>query len=127
MLFDQSQIVASGRLLAYPSLFSALLGLTERLSGVDSELGRIAAVRSADGRRASCLLLTLGASWVLEHTELRSYAAYCHPKLLDMYRAIGAQCTGQSCAVPGRADPHVIVIGRYADAARIGAQLGGSQ
>jgi len=123
LLFDEGGLVATGRLLPYPSLLSPLLTLTQRIEGVDSELGRIAAVRSSAGLRASLALLTLGASWVLRETELRRYAAYCHPKLIEMYRAIGAEHTGGSCAVPGRQDAHLIVSGSYADAARSGSQL----
>ena len=83
----------------------------------DSEVGRIAALPSPDGIPHSISLLALGAAWLIDNTRLRRYVAHCHPKLLDLYRLAGAEVVGGPRPVPGRADPHLVIAGRYDDAA----------
>jgi len=125
LLTEGTLPVATGRVLAYPSRLSPVLGLGQELgaAGADSEVGRIAAARSTGGIRASLILLTLGSIWLLRQSGHRRYVAYCHPKLLDLYRAVGAEDLGISCAVPGRSDEHRIVSGTYDQAAARGARL----
>jgi hypothetical protein len=117
--------VATARVLPYPSALSPVRGLGQELGEAvaDSEVGRIAAARSADGLRASLLVLTLGSLWVSRNTRHRRYVAYCHPKLVELYRTVGAEDLGLSCPVPGRSDPHRIVAGTYERAAALGARL----
>jgi len=125
LLSDGSAPIATGRVLPYPSRFSPLLELGRGLGceDADAEVGRIVAVRSSGGARASLALLTLGARWLIERSPLRKYIAYCHPKLVELYRLLGAEDLGISCIVPGRADAHRIVAGTFAEAARLGAQF----
>lgn len=123
LLSDGSTPIATARVLPFPSRLSPLLELGRGLGceDADAEVGRIAAVRSPGAARASLALLTLGARWLLERSPHRSYIAYCHPKLVELYRLLGAADLGVSCIVPGRADAHRIVAGTFAAAARLGA------
>jgi hypothetical protein len=121
LLLCDGRPAATARVLPRPSPWSALGELVPGLGAlaVDSEVGRIAAVPSPEGVRYSLALLALGAAWLVEHTDLRRYAAYCHPKLLDLYRLAGAEVVGGPCAVPGRSDAHFVIAGRYEDAATL--------
>ena len=121
LLLADGRPAATARVLPYPSRLSTLRELGPALGALeaDSEVGRIAAVSSPEGLRYSLMLLALGAGWLLEHTDLRRYAAYCHPKLVDLYRLAGAEVVAGPCPVPGRADPHVIIAGHYEDAAAL--------
>ena len=123
LLSEGSTPLATARVLPFPSRLSPLLELGSRFGceDADAEVGRIAAIRSPGAVRASLALLTLGARWLLEHSTHRNYIAYCHPKLVELYRALGATDLGVSCIVPGRADAHRIVAGTFAAAARLGA------
>jgi hypothetical protein len=124
ILCDGSTPLATARVLPYPSKVSPMIELGQGAGGhdADAEVGRIAAVRSPGAARASLLLLTLGSRWVLRNTLRRRYLAYCHPKLVDLYRLVGAEDLGVSCIVPGRGDAHRIVAGTFADAAQLGAR-----
>ena len=122
LLLDADRPVATARVLPFPWRLSSLPELRIDLGriGVDSEVGRIAAVRSSEGMRHSATLLALGAAWLLENTALRRYVAHCHPRLLGLYRMAGAEVVGAPCFVPGRAEAHQLIAGRYEDAARSG-------
>jgi hypothetical protein len=119
LLLHDGRPVATARVLPHPSHLSTLKELAPDLGslGADSQVGRIAALPSSDGIPHSISLLALGAAWLLENTGLRRYVAHCHPKLLDLYRLAGAEVVGGPCPVPGRTDPHLIITGRYDDAA----------
>jgi hypothetical protein len=125
LLLDGSTPVATARVLPYPSTVSPMLELGQASGclGAEAEVGRIAAVRSPGAARASLALLTLGSRWLLGNTHRQRYIAYCHPKLVEIYRLVGAEDLGVSCIVPGRSDAHRIVTGTFADAARLGARL----
>jgi hypothetical protein len=125
LLSDGGRPLATARVLPYPSRLSPVLELGQDLGGLaaDAEVGRIAAVRSPGATRASVALLTLGAAWLLRNTARRRFLAYCHPKLVELYRLVGAEDLGVSCLVPGRDDAHRIVAGTFADAARLGSRL----
>ncbi len=119
LLLRDGRPVATARVLPHPSHLSTLKDLAPYLGAfdADSEVGRIAALSSPEGIRHSVSLLALGAAWLLENTALRRYVAHCHPKLLDLYRLVGARVVAGPCPVPGRTDPHLIIAGRYDDAA----------
>ena len=126
LLRDGGAPVATARVLPYPSPLSPLeaLALAPALagSGVDSEVGRIAAVASPQAIRLLARAADAGIDLAARHTGLQRYVAYCHPRLLDLYRMVGAEDTGLGVAVPGRDEPHRIICGDYADAARLGGQ-----
>jgi hypothetical protein len=126
VLAEAGAPVATARVLRHPSPLSPLatLALAPALAarGADSEVGRIAAIACPQAIRFSLVLLTLGSIWLTRNTGLSRYVAYCHPRLLDLYRAVGAEDTGLCVAVPGRDEPHRIICGAYADAARLGGQ-----
>ncbi len=123
LLRDTGAPAATARVLPHPSPLAALaLAPALAAHGADSEVGRIAAVASPQAARLSLVLLTLGSIWLLRNTGLVCYVAYCHPRLLDLYRTVGAEDTGLAVAVPGRDAPHRIICGSYADAARLGGR-----
>jgi hypothetical protein len=119
LLLRDGRPVATARVLPYPTPLSILKELAPDLGSLeaDSEVGRIAALPSREGIPHSISLLALGAAWLLENTELRGYVAHCHPKLLDLYRLAGAEVVGGPRLVPGRAESHLVIAGRYDDAA----------
>ena len=124
LLLEDAAIVATGRILPYPSELSPVLSLTPGLAiDADSEIGRIAALPSPSSGSYALIMLTLGSIWILEHTRKRRYLAYCHPKLVELYRRIGAKDVGCACIVPGRSEPHRIVSGSYEDAVRLGGEV----
>ncbi|WP_322769418.1 hypothetical protein, partial [Frankia sp. Cr1] len=127
LLLRDGAPVATARSQPYPSDSSDILGVSPNLPdwGSDSEVGRMAAARSPQSVRYSLMVLALGSMWLLEYTHHRRYIAYCLPKMLKIFRLIGAEDTGETCAVPGRPGRHSIILGRYDDCARIGMnQLG---
>lgn len=81
--------------------------------GADSEVGRIAALSTPDGLKHSLLLLVLGAMWLVEYTQHQRYVAYCHPKLLPLYRLVGAVETGLTVEVDGRPTRYCVLLGDY--------------
>jgi hypothetical protein len=82
--------------------------------GADSEVGRIAAsMHSPESAQYPLMVLVLGAMWLLRHTKHQRYLAYCHPKLVPLYRLVGAQDTGVTLAVDGRPDPYCLLLGDY--------------
>jgi hypothetical protein len=125
LLRQQGRPCASGRVQSYPAtgtLAEIAPGLPD--FGADSEIGRIAALRSADCVAYSLLLLVLGAMWLLTHTQHRRYIAYCHPKLLPLYELVGARDTGMSIEVEGRSHPYCVLLGMYESCVESGlAQL----
>lgn len=125
LLLKEGVPVATARSQPYPSDLSAvsMIAPTPLRYDADSEVGRIAAKRSPQSTYYSLVLLALGARWLLEHTRHRRYVAYCHPKLLHTYQLVGAEDTGETCVVPGRADRHSIITGNYESCARLGAAL----
>ena len=124
LLFDRARAVAVGRVLPYPSRLSSLVDLNQEAGalGADSEIGRVACVADRAAVECALILLTLGSHWLLEHTRLRRYIGYCHPKLLESYRRLGA-VAGEALDVPGRADRYRMISGNYDDAATLGARL----
>jgi hypothetical protein len=125
LLTQQGKPCATGRFQSYPAagtLAEIAPGLPD--FGADSEVGRIAAIRSADSVAYCSLLLVLGAMWVLTHTRHRRYIAYCHPKLLPLYELVGARDTGMSIEVAGRSQSHRVLVGMYESCVESGlAQL----
>ena len=123
LLFDQQTPVAVGRVLCHPPRPTATdLSHIARSGGADSEVGRVCCLASRQTHAYPLLLLTLGARWLLEHTPLRRYVAYCHPKLVFTYRKFGA-VAGEELTIPGRADAYRLVSGEYRDAARFGSHF----
>jgi hypothetical protein len=114
LLLQHGEARATARAQSYPG--SGVLGeIAPHLQSfdVDSEVGRIAALRSTDSMRYSLVLLVLGAIWLLEHTQHRSYVAYCHPKLVPLYQLVGARDTGLTLEIPGRPDRYCALLGDY--------------
>jgi hypothetical protein len=126
LLFDEERLVATGRALPYPCRLSSVLATSGALGGDDdTEIDRVAALPSPQAVSHALVLLTLAAGWLLEHTERRRYVAHCHPKLVELYRLLGAVDIGRAWLIAGRSESHRIVRGSVADAVRLGACLVG--
>jgi hypothetical protein len=123
LLSYQGRPQATGRVQAYPAS-GTLAKIAPELPDfdADSEVGRIAAVRSADSVASSLLLLVLGAMWLLTHTRHRRYLAYCHPKLVPLYEAVGARDTEMTISVDGRSDPYRVLVGEYSRCVEAGSR-----
>lgn len=93
------------------------------------EVGRIAATGGAGptGVPYGAALLCLGARWLVEHTDLRRYVAYCRTPLVSLYEAVGASDLGIRFRLPGRTDgAYALVVGDLAIPAGLAARLDGS-
>jgi hypothetical protein len=126
LLLKDSTPVATARVLPYPSDLSPVASMCRDLGiDADSEVGRIAAVPSPGASSYALAMLCLGSIWFLQHTRRQRYFAYCHPRLVDFYRLVGATDIGRECIVPGRSEVHRLVSGSFHDAASLGAELMG--
>ncbi len=123
LLQEQGVPIAVGRVLPYPSPLSTLVDLSREAGArrADSEIGRVACLASSQTPRSALRFLTLGSFWLLEHTRLRRYVAYCQPRLVPLYRALGATPCAE-VRVPGRSEPYCIINGSYQEAAERGAR-----
>ena len=97
LLYERGAAIAVGRVLPYPSPLSTLVDLSRVAGahGADSEIGRVACLASSQTPRCAVRFLTLGSLWLLGHTRLRRYVGYCRPRLLGLYRALGAVPQGE--------------------------------
>jgi hypothetical protein len=126
LLLRDSIPVATARALPHPCDLSPVASMCRDLGvDADSEVGRIAAVPSPGASSYALAMLTLGSIWFLRHTRRKRYVAYCHPRLVDFYRLVGAADIGRECVVPGRSEVYRLVSGSFEDAARLGAELMG--
>lgn len=123
LLYEQGTPIAVGRVLPYPSPVSDLVDLSHAAGAqrADSEIGRVACVPSLATPRCAVRLLTLGSFWLLEHTRLRRYVAYCQPRLVPMYRALGATPCAE-LRLAQRSEPYWLISGSYEEAAARGAR-----
>ncbi|MBO0853879.1 MAG: hypothetical protein J2P18_08930 [Nocardia sp.] len=116
--------VSTARCVPYPSHTSPLTGVIDsRTYGADSEVGRIAAVAAPESAVYALLALTLGALWVLENSDRKTYISYVHPKLVAAYLPVGAVDTGTDCEIPNRSVVYRIVVGAYEDCVQRGLDL----
>lgn len=119
LLERDGDAVGTARVLPLPSTLSAVPSSPD----ADSEVSRVAAVHARGEAALSLCVLALGALWVLEHTDHRTYVAHCHPALVRLYRMVGARDTGRVVRIPGRAVDHHALVGTYADCALRGLRL----
>jgi hypothetical protein len=125
LLARNAELVATARCQLYPSPASEIdrLSTTGVRYSADTEVGRLAACRSDDGLVYPLLILALGATYLLERTNLRRYVAHCDPRLIPLYDAVGAVDTGATVDVPDRPRPHTVILGSYEDCAQRGFAL----
>jgi hypothetical protein len=119
LLRKNREPVSTARSVPFPSPFSTLSEIGISSSEADSEVGRLAAVPGAESIDHALLVLALGALWVERNSAYRTFISYAHPSLIPLYLEIGACDTGQTCRVPGRDSTHKVLIGSYADCARL--------
>ncbi|MFC4127434.1 hypothetical protein [Nocardia rhizosphaerae] len=118
------RLVATLRTTAFPCVRSTITPRPELDElGVDSEVGRLAAVADPSRARFALTAMVLGAMWMRDFSSHRTYVAHAHPYLIDSYRAVGAFDTGLRQQVAGRDTDYRLVVGSYADCARMGMEL----
>ena len=107
-------VAACVRVLPLPDPDAGIVALDHPLAtrhGADSEVGRLA-VR--EGRSPLLLLALMGeaAGWLLEHTSLVGYAAYCNQRLVPLYEQVGARDLGVDARHSMNGRDYRIVAGR---------------
>jgi hypothetical protein len=112
-------VAACVRVLPLPDPEAGIVALDHPLAtrhGADSEVGRLAA---REGRSPLLLLALMGlaAGWLLEHTNVVGYTAYCNRRLVPLYEQVGARDLGVDARHGGSGREYRIVAGRY-DAVR---------
>lgn len=95
-IHEAGQVRACARVLPLPGHEAGIARFDHaaaRDHGMQTEVGRLAA--AADGSpRLALSMLALGSYWMVEHTQHRSYVAYCNPRLATLYRRVGARDLG---------------------------------
>jgi hypothetical protein len=122
------EIVACTRVLVLPD---PAAGINEFRHPLLSELTAATEVgRLAVARRTSpyvlFAMLGLAADWMLEHTEHDEYIAFCRPRLVAAYEAVGARDLGIQVDKPGTDRPYRFVVGRIDVAAERALEIVGA-
>lgn len=95
-----------------------------RSHGMQTEVGRLATATGGSPRLVLAML-ALGSYWMVEHTDHRSYVAYCNPRLASLYEGVGARDLGVETLKPGSDRPYRLVVGSFERTAqRLLAYLG---
>ncbi|WP_405587137.1 N-acyl amino acid synthase FeeM domain-containing protein [Streptomyces sp. NBC_01190] len=82
------------------------------------EAARLAALPSTDGPRYMVVLLSAIANWMLAHTGMTDYIAYCRPLALRLFTEIGGRPVGSAFHIPERtADTYRVIVGSMRDVA----------
>jgi hypothetical protein len=80
--------------------------------GMQCEVGRVAV--AAHGSALSFLALVgLGSQWMLSFTDLRTFVAYCAPRLARLYEHVGATDLGVEVTHAANRRTYRLVTGRF--------------
>jgi len=94
------------------------------------EVSRIVTTRLDEEQRVpySMVLLCMGARWLLEHTDLRRYVAYCRIPLVRLYQAVGAVDLETCFRIADRGDTvYTVVVGDLASPAELAEKFSGDR
>ena len=80
--------------------------------GMQCEVGRVAVAAKASGR-SFLSLIGLGSQWMLSFTELRTFVAYCAPRLARLYQHVGARDLGVEVVHATNHRSYRLVAGRF--------------
>jgi hypothetical protein len=110
-------VAACTRVLLLPDPESGIAQLDHPLAtghGAATEVGRLAV---APDRSPMFLLAMMGlaAGWMLEHTPVVGYAAYCNHRLVPLYEQVGARDLGVDARHRTTGRDYRMVVGRYDD------------
>lgn len=130
LLRENGTLVGTGRAVPTASPQCEIRALGQLPPSLDAatdacEVGRIATRRRSDGVPAGLVLLSLGAGWLLRHTDLRRYVAYARVSMLALYQKVGAVDLGARFQIPERGEAeYAVILGELADAAAAAARFG---
>jgi hypothetical protein len=95
-----------------------------RHHGMECEVGRMA-VSAKSSARSFLALVGLGSQWMLSFTDLRTFVAYCAPRLARLYEHVGARDLGIEVVHAQNHRTYRLVTGRFdVVAARTRALMG---
>jgi hypothetical protein len=80
--------------------------------GMECEVGRVAVAADASAR-SFLTLIGLGSQWMLSFTGLRTFVAYCAPRLACLYEHVGAQDLGLEAIHAKNHRTYRLVTGRF--------------
>lgn len=133
LLREHAALVGTGRAIRTDSSLCEIRALGQLPANLETatdacEVGRIATHRCADGFPASLLLLGMGATWLLQYTDLRRYVSYAKVSVLWLYQKVGAVDLGTRFRISDRGESEYgVLLGELRDAAaavdRFGATL----
>ena len=83
-----------------------------RQHGMDCEVGRLAVAAGASAR-TFLALVGLGSQWILSFSELRTFVAYCAPRLARLYQHVGARDLGVEVVHGQNQRIYRLVAGRF--------------
>jgi hypothetical protein len=83
-----------------------------RQHGMECEVGRVAVAAKASVR-TFLALVGLGAHWMLSFTDLRTFVAYCAPRLARLYEHVGARDLGLEVSHARNQRTYRLVTGRF--------------
>src|SRR5262245_52691773 len=126
-LWAGSELTGCARVLPLPDPeagISAVGHPAARHHGMECEVGRVA-VAAKGSARSSPALVGLGSHWILSFTDLRTFVAYCAPRLARLYEHVGARDLGLEVVHAGNQRTYRLVTGRFdVVAARTRALMG---
>jgi hypothetical protein len=114
-LLRDEELVGCGRILPLPDPGCGTNAFDQPQAaehGMDTEVGRLAVVR----RGSAHLLLAivgLGSQWMTENTDLRTFVAYCHQRLVPLYERVGARDLGIDVEHRVNGRPYRLIVGRF--------------
>jgi hypothetical protein len=114
-LWTGGELTGCARVLPLPDPEAGISAMGHPVAGehgMDSEVGRVAVAAQASAR-TFLALVGLGSQWMLSFTELRTFVAYCAPRLVRLYRHVGARDLGLEVVHAQNQRTYRLVAGRY--------------
>ena len=126
-LWAGTELTGCARVLPLPDPeagISAVDHPAARHHGMECEVGRVA-VAAKGSARSFLALVGLGSHWMLTFTDLRTFVAYCAPRLARLYEHVGARDLGLEVVHARNQRTYRLVTGRFdVVAARTRALMG---
>jgi hypothetical protein len=126
-LWAGNELTGCARVLPLPDPdagISAVGHPAARHHGMECEVGRVA-VAAKGSARSFLALVGLGSQWMLSFTDLRTFVAYCAPRLARLYEHVGAKDLGLEIVHASNQRTYRLVTGRFdVVAARTRALMG---
>ena len=114
-LWAGGELTGCARVLPLPDSeagISAIGHPAARHHGMECEVGRVA-VAAKGSARSFLALVGLGSHWMLSFTDLRTFVAYCAPRLARLYEHVGAKDLGLEVVHARNHRTYRLVTGRF--------------